>query len=74
MQAAQLPIGVKPTEISSSSPMIIYRCFWNVFRGQGSQPAVQEETEDADRRPGRAARGGRAAPPARAPARTRAAA
>lgn len=27
--------------ISSLSPMILYRCFWNVIRGQGSWPAIQ---------------------------------
>lgn len=26
--------------------MMLYRCFWNVFRGQGSQPAIQEEEEE----------------------------
>ncbi|TNN55797.1 hypothetical protein EYF80_033969 [Liparis tanakae] len=29
---------------SSITPMMLYRCFWNVFRGQGSQPAIQEES------------------------------
>jgi len=28
--------------------MMLYRCFWNVFRGQGSPPAVQEEEEDEE--------------------------
>lgn len=45
----EILIGVKPTEITSSfysSHMMLYRCFWNVFRGQGSQPAVREKEEE----------------------------